>query len=66
MHARHLLLPETQQQISHRPALMGKILLQAPLHFINAGLAAFVVALVLAFSTIYDARLFVALQSDVE
>jgi hypothetical protein len=51
------------------PALIsftGKTPLLPAWHFIQSSLAAFVAALVLTFSTIYDARLFVALQSDVE
>jgi hypothetical protein len=56
----------TQVMLPALIALTGKTPLLPAWHFIQSSLAAFVAALVLAFSTIYDARLFVALQSDVE
>jgi hypothetical protein len=56
----------TQVMVPALIALTGKTPLLPAWHFVLSSLAAFVAALVIAFSTVYDARLFAALQSDVE
>jgi hypothetical protein len=56
----------TQVMVPALISLSGKTPLLPAWHFVLSNLAAFVAALVIAFSTVYDARLFAALQSDVE